>query len=124
MKATTEAVKSQYPNRKLIACLELHTYSSLNPEFLKEYKGTLDAADSAVVFYSPHAVMIKQLEEIKGEQIDEAFDRQDLVVFTNPADFKTYLFSQDYDNTCLLLMSSGNYGGLDFKEVKGYVEKT
>ena len=124
VKATTEAVKSQYPNRKLIACLELHTYSSLNPEFLKEYKGTLDAADSAVVFYSPHAVMIKQLEEIKGEQIDEAFDRQDLVVFTNPADFKTYLFSQDYDNTCLLLMSSGNYGGLDFKEVKGYVEKT
>ena len=91
---------------------------------MKEYKGTLDAADSAVVFYSPHAVMIKQLEEIKGEQIDEAFGRQDLVVFTNPADFKTYLFSQEYDDTCLLLMSSGNYGGLDFEEVKGYVEKT
>jgi UDP-N-acetylmuramate: L-alanyl-gamma-D-glutamyl-meso-diaminopimelate ligase len=122
VKATTEAVKGQYPNRKLIACLELHTYSSLNPEFLKEYKGTLDAADSAVVFYSPHAVLIKQLEEIKGEQIDEAFDRQDLVVFTNPADFKTYLFSQDYDNTCLLLMSSGNYGGLDFEEVKKYLK--
>jgi UDP-N-acetylmuramate: L-alanyl-gamma-D-glutamyl-meso-diaminopimelate ligase len=122
VKATTEAVKNQYPDRKLIACLELHTYSSLNPEFLKEYKGTLDAADSAVVFYSPHAVLIKQLEEIKGEQIDEAFDRQDLVVFTNPADFKTYLFSQDYDNTCLLLMSSGNYGGLDFEEVKKYLK--
>ena len=122
VKATTEAVKNQYPDRKLIACLELHTYSSLNPEFLKEYKGTLDAADSAVVFYSPHAVMIKQLEEIKGEQIDQAFDRQDLVVFTNPADFKTYLFSQDYDNTCLLLMSSGNYGGLDFEEVKKYLK--
>ncbi|KJJ38001.1 UDP-N-acetylmuramate--L-alanine ligase [Aequorivita vladivostokensis] len=123
VKATTQAVKNQYPDRKLIACLELHTYSSLNPEFLKEYKGTLDAADSAVVFYSPHAVMIKQLEEIKGEQIEEAFERDDLVVFTNPADFKTYLFSQDYDNTCLLLMSSGNYGGLNFEEVKGYVEK-
>ena len=122
VKATTQAVKNQYPDRKLIACLELHTYSSLNPEFLKEYKGTLDAADSAVVFYSPHAVMIKQLEEIKGEQIDEAFDRQDLVVFTNPADFKTYLFSQDYNDTCLLLMSSGNYGGLDFEEVKKYLK--
>ncbi|MDN3724821.1 Mur ligase family protein [Aequorivita sp. SDUM287046] len=122
VKATTEAVKNQYPDRKLIACLELHTYSSLNPEFLKEYKGTLEAADSAVVFYSPHAVMIKQLEEIKGEQIEEAFERHDLVVFTNPADFKTYLFSQDYDNTCLLLMSSGNYGGLDFGEVKGYLK--
>lgn len=123
VKATTQAAKSQFPDRKLIACLELHTYSSLNPEFLKEYKGTLDAADSAVVFYSPHAVLIKQLEEIKGEQIEEAFERKDLVVFTNPADFKTYLFSQDYDNTCLLLMSSGNYGGLDFDEVKEYVEK-
>ncbi len=122
VKATTEAVKSQYPDRKLIACLELHTYSSLNPEFLKEYKGTLDAADSAVVFYSPHAVLIKQLEAIKGEQIDEAFDRNDLVVFTNPADFKTYLFSQDYDDTCLLLMSSGNYGGLDFEQVKDYLK--
>ncbi len=122
VKATTQAVKNQYPDRKLIACLELHTYSSLNPEFIKEYKGTLDAADSAVVFYSPHAVLIKQLAEIKGEQIEKAFDREDLVVFTNPADFKTYLFSQDYDNTCLLLMSSGNYGGLDFEEIKGYVE--
>ena len=122
VKATTEAVKNQYPERKLIACLELHTYSSLNPEFLKEYKGALDAADSAVVFYSPHAVMIKQLDEIKREQIDEAFERDDLVVFTNPADFKTYLFSQDYENSCLLLMSSGNYGGLDFGEVKAYLK--
>lgn len=120
--ATTQAVKNQYPNRKLIACLELHTYSSLNPEFLKEYKGTLDAADSAVVFYSPHAVMIKQLDAIKREQIEEAFDRDDLVVFTNPADFKTYLYSQNYENSCLLLMSSGNYGGLDFEVVKGYLK--
>ena len=123
VRATTQAVKNQYPDRRLIACLELHTYSSLTPEFLREYKGALDAADNAVVFYSPHAVMIKQLEEIKGEQIEAAFDRKDLVVFTNPADFKTYLFSQDYANTCLLLMSSGNYGGLDFLDVKKYVEK-
>ena len=124
VKATTEAVRNQYPNRKLIACLELHTYSSLSPEFLKEYRGTLDASDQAVVFYSPHAVMIKQLKEIKQEQIEEAFDRDDLVVFTNPADFKTYLYSQDYENSCLLLMSSGNYGGLDLEDVKDYVEKT
>ncbi|QAA81677.1 peptidoglycan synthetase [Aequorivita sp. H23M31] len=123
VKATTDAVKNQYPNRKLIACLELHTYSSLSPDFLKEYRGTLDSADTAVVFYSPQAVMIKQLKEIKQEQIEEAFDRDDLVVFTNPADFKTYLYSQDYENTCLLLMSSGNYGGLNLMDVKDYVEK-
>lgn len=122
VKATTQAVKNQYPHRNLIACLELHTYSSLSPDFLKEYRGTLDAADTAVVFYSPHAVMIKQLKEIKQDQIEEAFAREDLVVFTNPADFKTFLYGQDYSNTCLLLMSSGNYGGLDLEEVKGYVE--
>lgn len=120
VKATTEALKNQYPNRKLIACLELHTYSSLTPEFLTEYKGALDAADTAVVFYAPHAVMIKGLEAIKMEQITEAFQREDLTVFTNPADFKTFLYTQDFKNTSLLLMSSGNYGGLDFEEVKEY----
>lgn len=122
VQAAVRAVKNQYPNRKLLACLELHTYSSLSPEFLKEYRNTMDAADKAVVFYSPHAVMIKQLDEIKREQIEEAFDRDDLVVFTNPADFKTYLYTQDYADSCLLLMSSGNYGGLDFDEIKQYIE--
>lgn len=121
--ATTQAAKHQYPDRKLIAFLELHTYSSLTPEFLKEYRNTLDAADTAVVFYSPHAVKIKQLDEIKREQIEEAFDRKDLVVFTDPADFKDFLFTQDYDNSCLLLMSSGNYGGVDFDEVKAFLER-
>ncbi|PVW13336.1 UDP-N-acetylmuramate--L-alanine ligase [Marixanthomonas spongiae] len=122
VKATTQAVKNQYPDKKLVACLELHTYSSLNPEFLTEYQGALDAADAAVVFYSPHAVMIKQLEEIKAEQIEEAFQREDLMIFTNPGDFKTFLYSEDYENTVLLLMSSGNYGGLDFDAVKGYLK--
>ncbi|GGD87296.1 UDP-N-acetylmuramate--L-alanine ligase [Planktosalinus lacus] len=121
VEATTKALKEQYPNRKLIACLELHTYSSLNPEFLKEYKGALDAADVAVVFYSMHAIKIKQLEAIKDTQIEEAFERKDLVIFTDPADFKTYLYTQEFKNTNLLLMSSGNYGGLDFDEVKELV---
>lgn len=120
--ATTKAVKNQYPDRKLIACLELHTYSSLNAEFLKEYQGTLDAADVAVVFYSPDAVKIKQLEEVTYEQIAQSFQREDLIIYTNPADFKHFLFSQNLDNSALLLMSSGNYGGLNFDEVKGIVE--
>jgi len=118
VQATTQAVKNQYPDRTLIACLELHTYSSLNPEFLSEYKGALDKADRAVVFYSPHAVQIKKLKEIKAEQIAEAFQRDDLEIYTNPEDFKEYLFSQNFENTALLLMSSGNYGGLDFDEVR------
>lgn len=118
VEATTKAVKEQYENRTLVACLELHTYSSLNAEFLKEYKGTLDAADVAVVFYSPHAVEIKKLEEVTHQQIGDAFERDDLIIYTNPEDFKDFLFSQDFNNKTLLLMSSGNYGGLDFEEVK------
>ena len=120
--ATTKAVKEQYADRTLVACLELHTYSSLNAEFLKEYKGALDAADVAVVFYSPHAVEIKKLEAVTHQQIANAFERDDLIIYTNPDDFKNYLFSQNFDNKALLLMSSGNYGGLDFDEVKGLIE--
>jgi len=118
VEATTNAVKEQYSNRTLLACLELHTYSSLNAEFLKEYKGALDAADVAVVFYSPHAVEIKKLDKVTHEQIASAFERDDLIIYTNPEDFKQFLFSQNFDNKALLLMSSGNYGGLDFDEVK------
>jgi UDP-N-acetylmuramate: L-alanyl-gamma-D-glutamyl-meso-diaminopimelate ligase len=122
VEATTKAVKEQYSNRTLIACLELHTYSSLNAEFLKEYKGALDAADVAVVFYSPHAVEIKKLEEVTHEQIANAFERDDLIIYTNPEDFKQFLFSQNLSNKALLLMSSGNYGGFNFDEVKALIK--
>ena len=118
VQATTSAVAKQYNSRKTIACLELHTYSSLNAEFLSEYNGALDTADEAIVFYSPSAVAIKKLEEISEQQIFDAFKRKDLKVFTNPNDFKTYLFNLNLDNSVLLLMSSGNYGGLDFDEIK------
>ncbi|MAO43718.1 MULTISPECIES: UDP-N-acetylmuramate--L-alanine ligase [Leeuwenhoekiella] len=116
--ATTKAVKNQFPDRKLFACLELHTYSSLNAEFIKGYKGALDAAEEAVVFYSPEAVAVKQLEAISKEQIEVAFDRDDLIIFTDAEAFKTYLKQQQFDNAVLLLMSSGNYGGLDFETVQ------
>ena len=119
--ATTKAVKEQYPDRTLVACLELHTYSSLNAEFLKEYQGALDAADVAVVFYSPDAVKIKQLDAVSYEQIASSFNRNDLIIYTNPKDFKDYLFDLNLDNSALLLMSSGNYGGLNFDEVKALV---
>jgi len=121
VKATTEAVKKQYAQRDVIACLELHTYSSLNAAFLAEYNGALDKADKAVVFYSPHAVKIKQLDSVSEEQISNAFQRDDLIIFTNPAEFKEFLFSQNLHQSAVVLMSSGNYGGLDFEEVKGLV---
>lgn len=113
--ATTRAVKEQYPERKLIACLELHTYSSFNAEFLKEYRGALNAADEAVVFYLPESVQIKKLKEVTPDQISEAFERNDLKIFTEADSFKSMLFDKDYENSVLLLMSSGNYGGLDLK---------
>lgn len=116
--ATTNAVKSQFPNRKLIACLELHTYSSLNAEFLKQYEGALKSADEAVVFYSPEAVAIKQLDSVSEQQIKQAFNQENLQVYTDSAAFKDYLFGQQFSNKTLLLMSSGNYGGLDFEAVK------
>ena len=121
VEATTIAVKNQYENRNVLACLELHTYSSLNASFLAEYKGALDAADKAVVFYSPDAIKIKQLEEVTSAQIAKAFQRDDLIIYTNPEEFKDFLFSENLKNTALVLMSSGNYGGLNFEEVKGLV---
>lgn len=117
-KATTLAIKKQYPDKKLIACLELHTYSSLNTSFLDEYKGVLDAAEVAVVFYSPEAIKIKKLDKISDNLIHDAFGRDDLLVYTNPVDFQDYLFNLEIEDTVLLLMSSGNYGGLDFDQVK------
>jgi len=115
--ATTKAVKEQFPQRKLIACLELHTYSSLNAEFLKHYEDTLDKADEAVVFYSPEAVAIKKLENVEEKDIEEAFQHSNLKIYTNPQLFQEYLKTQNFDNSTLLLMSSGNYGGLNFDTI-------
>ena len=118
---TARAVKEQYSDRTVFACLELHTYSSLNAEFLEQYKGALDYADKAVVFFSPHAVKIKKLDEVSEAQIANAFQRDDLIIYTNPQEFKDFLFSQNLDKSALILMSSGNYGGLDFDDVKRLV---
>ncbi|MFO7719501.1 MAG: Mur ligase family protein [Gillisia sp.] len=119
--ATVKAVKEQYPNKELIACLELHTYSSLNPEFLKEYKNSLDPAAKAVVFYSPEALKIKKLEMLSKDEILKAFGRQDLVIYTNAEEFQKYLRTLDYSEKAVLLMSSGNYGGLNFEEIKDWI---
>ena len=122
VRATTNAVREQYPDKNLLACLELHTYSSLNAQFLEEYHGTLDVADEAVVFYSPKAVEIKRLDKVTETQIAKAFQRNDLRVFTDPNLFQEFLFSKNLGNTALLLMSSGNYGGLDLSKIPELVQ--
>ena len=120
--ATTKAVKEQFPDRKLIAFLELHTYSSFNPEFLKEYKGALDAADIPVVFYLPESVAIKKLAPVSESQISEAFERNDLTIVTDANTFKDLVYQQDYNNSVVLFMSSGNYGGLNLVELQSFIE--
>ncbi len=117
LKATTAAVKEQYPNRKLIACMELHTFSSLNENFLAEYKGAMDKADVAIVYYNPHTIEHKKLKPIIPEQVKDAFKRNDLQVFTNSQELMNTLKANDFHNTNLLLMSSGNYDGVDVKNI-------
>ena len=115
--ATVKAVKENYQNKNLIACLELHTYSSLNPEFLKQYKGALDAADQAIVFYSKEALEIKRMQPISEDLITESFGRDNLKVFTQSEPLQEYLQSLDKSNAVFLMMSSGNYGGMNLDHV-------
>lgn len=123
VKATTRAVKNQYSKKRLIACLELHTFSSLNPGFLKEYRNSLDSADEAVVFFSAEALETKKMKPLSGEQIITEFGRKDLKIFTNDEDFRSYLQNLNFSEKTVLLMSSGNYGGLNFEEIKDWVKK-
>ena len=111
--ATIEAVKQQFPARKLIGVLELHTYSSLNKEFMHQYKGALEKTDIAVVFYSKHALQIKGLPELPESYVLEGFDKNGLLVMTDKNALEQWLHAQDYSNTNLVLMSSGNYDGID-----------
>ena len=120
VKATIEAVKQQFPERKLIAVLELHTYSSLNENFMKEYNGAMNDADEAVVFYSSHALELKRMPELPKEKVKQGFAKDNLLVINKKEDLEQFLQKEDYSNSNLLLMSSGNYDGLDIlKQVIG-----
>ncbi len=115
LKATTEAVKKQYKDRQLIACMELHTYSSLNKAFLEQYKNSMDLADVAIVYYNPEIVENKRLEEISPDMIKQEFGRDDLYVFTDSDRMVAQLKNENWTKKNLLLMSSGNFHGVDFK---------
>jgi UDP-N-acetylmuramate: L-alanyl-gamma-D-glutamyl-meso-diaminopimelate ligase len=113
LKATTEAVKAQYANRRVIACMELHTFSSLNSDFLAEYANSMNNPDVALVYYNPHTIAHKKLAPITPDQVKEAFGRKDLIVMNESSDVVNYLRDQVYDKAVLLLMSSGNFDGID-----------
>jgi UDP-N-acetylmuramate: L-alanyl-gamma-D-glutamyl-meso-diaminopimelate ligase len=113
VKATIEAVKKQFPGRALIAVLELHTYSSLNEQFLSEYRGAMEPADKAVVFYSRHALELKRLPPLPKEKVEAGFDKKSLIVINEKEELLGWLMQQSYENVNLLFMSSGDYDGLD-----------
>ena len=117
VRATIQAMKAQYPERQLIACLELHTFSSLNKKFLKEYKQTLAAADKAYVFFSEHTLAMKKLPPISKEEVQIAFDHPNLKVFNHNQKMISALNRFKWEEKNLLLMSSGTFGGLDLKKM-------
>ena len=120
--ATVKALKNQYQNRKLIALLELHTFSSLNKEFIVEYKDSLKSADIAVLFYDPKAIKNKGLSEIDDKMIKKAFNDNKLIVFSNSGQLSDFLLSQSYVNANLLIMSSGNYASLDLDFITSQIK--
>ena len=111
--ATTNALKKQFKMRKLIALLELHTFSSLNENFINQYKDSLKSADLAILFYDPNAVLKKGLNEIGKEKIKSAFNDDNLKVFSDSNKLQHFLLEQSYSNCNLLFMSSGNYASID-----------
>lgn len=117
LKATTQAVKQQFDNRTIVACMELHTFSSLNENFLEEYNGAMNDADEAIVYFNPHTIEHKKLKPITEEQVLRYFNRKDLKVFTESAVLKSYLKGKSLKNHVLLMMSSGNFDGIDFNQL-------
>lgn len=116
LKATVKAVKHQFPNRKLVACMELHTFSSLTEDFLPQYADCMAEADVAFVYYSPEVIQHKRLHEILPEQVKQAFGGNNVTVFTDSVALQSKLRELNYDNSALLLMTSGNFSGVNLIE--------
>lgn len=115
--ATIHAVKAQFPDRKLLALIELHTFSSLNQNFLNEYAHTMDSADEAIVFIDEHTFQQKNIAPYPSEVVKKAFARNDLKIFNHTDQLLNYLEHADIQNKNVLLMSSGNFGGMDLNKL-------
>ncbi len=117
LKATVSAVREQFPDRKLIACMELHTFSSLTGQFLKEYKGAMNQADESIVFFDPHAIALKKLPPITAEMITDAFQCPGLEVFNDSKQLYNRILQKKEGKSVFLLMSSGNFGGINIDDI-------
>jgi UDP-N-acetylmuramate: L-alanyl-gamma-D-glutamyl-meso-diaminopimelate ligase len=116
VRATVTAVSQLHPERELVACVELHTFSSLNKDFLPHYKGTLAGAELACVFYSPHTLAMKNMPPIEPEEIRQNFGHPNLRVFTGRPELENFLLGRHWNGHNLLLMSSGTFGGMDYQK--------
>lgn len=113
VKASVDAVKQQFPQKTLVAILELHTFSSLNEAFMEQYSGALENADEAIVFYSRHALELKRMNFLDPELVKKGFQKEDLTVINDRKELEKKLKTLNLDNTNLLFMSSGNYDGMN-----------
>lgn len=123
LKATIEAVREQYPRKQIVACMELHTYSSLSKEFLSEYRGSMDLADKAIVFYSPHALSLKKLPQLKPGDVTRGFNKDGMKVYTSKDELQQALYQMPVKNRCFLFMSSAFFGGLDINEFVRWIDR-
>ena len=121
--ATTSAVRIQNSNKKIIACLELHTYSSLNIDFIKQYHNTLSSADEAIIFYSKKSLKLKGNKDLVDSDIKTAFNHNNLIVINNAKDLINYLSSLEFSNLALLMMSSGKFEGIDLGLINDLMNK-
>lgn len=121
VKATVKALKEAYPDRKLMACLELHTFSSLSKAFLDEYNGALNDSDFPVIFYAPHTIELKKLPPLDSNFVKQKFGNTNIKVFNNPKDLHQYILKHPWYSSNLLFMSSGNFAGLDLGEIANVI---
>ena len=119
LKATTAAVREQFPGRKLVACMELHTFSSLNEDFLNQYEGSMDEADMPIVYFNPHTIAHKKLKEITPEAVRKAFNNEKIKVYTDSAILRKDLLAMDHHNSVFLMMSSGTFDGMNLETFAG-----
>lgn len=117
LRATVNAVRERYPEKRLVACMELHTFSSLMADFLPQYKECMKEADVAYVYFNPKVIEHKRLTPITAEEVAAAFATKNVKVFTSSPELQAQLRSLSYDNTALLMMSSGTFDGINVKEL-------
>ncbi len=121
VRATIDAVKEQFVDQPLIVCFELHTFSSLNARFIDQYAESMDKADFACVYFNRHTLEMKKMATLDKDQIRHSFGRTDLYVFDSDIELKQWIKTKTKPSTIVLMMSSGNFNGMNIKVLEKYL---